>query len=125
LVETVLLLCGEESELILDLVETIGADAFTVEENDVVCIVAENAGRVVFLQNDAIVVGENLNGILYFDVHGFANLNGEHDSAQLVHFSDHSCRFHNVQIPFICYDDGNNFRRRKLEQFACISVFLL
>ena len=94
--ETVLLLCGEESELILDLVETIGADAFTVEENDVVCVVAEDAGGMILLEDDAAVVGEDLDGVLDLDVHRLADLNGEHDSAELVNFSDHSCRFHNV-----------------------------
>ena len=84
------------SELVLDLIEAIGADAFAVEEDDIVSVVAENAGGVIFLQNDAVVVGEDLDRVLYFNIHCFADLDGEDDSAQLVDLSDHSRRFHNV-----------------------------
>ena len=36
-------------QLVLDLIEAIGADAFAVEEDDIVSVVAENAGGVIFL----------------------------------------------------------------------------
>ena len=92
-------------QFFLDLIETSGADALAVEEDDIIGVVAEDAGRMIFLKDDAIIIGEDLDGILDLDVHGFADLNGEHDSAQLVDFSDHSGGFHNVWVPFICYGD--------------------
>ena len=94
-------------QLFLDLIQAICADALAVEEDDVIGVVTENAGGVIFLKNDAIVIGEDLDGILHLNVHGFADLDGEHDSAELVNFSDHSGGFHNVWVPFICYGNDN------------------
>ena len=94
--------CGR-SKLRLDLGQTVGADTLAAEEGDVVRVVAEYAGGVIFLQNDTVVIGEDLNSVLDLNVHRFANLNGENDSAQLVYFSYHSGGFHNMQVPFICY----------------------
>ena len=83
------------SELLLELIQTFGANTLAVEKYDVVGVVAENAGRVVLLENDTVIIGENLNGILYFDVHCLSDFDRKNDSSQLVYFSDHSGGFHN------------------------------
>ena len=76
--------------MFLELIEAICADTLAVEEDDVVRVIAENACRVIFLQNDAVIVGKDLNSILDLDIHGFSDLDRENDSAQFIHFSDHS-----------------------------------
>ena len=48
----------------LELFDAVGADAFAVEDGDVLGAVAKDAGGVVFLEDDAIVVGEDLDGVL-------------------------------------------------------------
>ena len=95
--------CCDRSELCLDLCQTVGTDTLAAEEGDVVRVVAEYAGGMIFLQDDAVIIGEDLDGILYLNVHCFTDFNGENDSTQLVYFSYHSCGFHNMQVPFICY----------------------
>lgn len=94
--------------MLLDLIEASGTDALTVKENDIVGVVAENAGGMIFLKDDAVIVGEDLDRVLYLDVHRLADLDGENNSAQLVNFSDHTCRFHNWVCPFICYSNCLN-----------------
>ena len=87
--------CHLHSKMLLELIQASGANALAVEENDVICVVAEDAGRVVFLKNDAVIIGEDLDGVLNLDVHCFSDLDRKNDSSQLVYFSDHSCGFHN------------------------------
>ena len=82
-------------EMLLELIEAIGADALAVEKYNVVGIVAEDTCRMIFLQDDAVIVGEDLDGVLNLDVHGLSDLDRENDSAQLIYFSNHSGGFHN------------------------------
>ena len=85
-----LLLFIVSSEVLLELIQTICADALTIEENNVVGVVAEDTCRVIFLQNDPVIIGEDLDRVLDLDVHCFADLDRKNDSSQLVDFSDHS-----------------------------------
>ena len=83
-----------QSELLLHLFNARGANTLAVEINDIVNVVAENAGRLILLQDDAVVVGKDFNGVLLLDVQNFADLDGEDDSSQLVDLANHSGRFH-------------------------------
>ena len=96
-----LLLFIVSSEVLLELIQTICADALTIEENNVVGVVAEDTCRVIFLQNDAVVISEDFDGVLYLDVHRLSDLDRQNDSTQLIYFSNHSSGFHNFQFPFI------------------------
>ena len=80
----------KKSELCLELLEAISANSLVVEVNNVVGVSAEYAGGLVFLKDDLIVVGEDLNGVLYVDIHYFSYLDGENDSSKLVYFSYNS-----------------------------------
>ena len=51
-----------------DLLKASLADSFTVEENDVVCIVTENAGGLILLKNYLIFIGKYLDRILLLDI---------------------------------------------------------
>ena len=78
----------------LHLFDASTADALTVEIYGVVCAVAEDAGGLILLQDDAIVVGEDFDGILLLDIQNLSYFNGKHDSSQLVNLTDYSRRFH-------------------------------
>jgi hypothetical protein len=80
-----------KSEIFLDSVKTIGADALSVKESYVVNVAAEDASGGVFLENDALVVNKDLYGILYIYVKRFAKLDGEYDPAELIDFANDSC----------------------------------
>ena len=77
-----------------DLLEAILTNALAVKENYIVCICAEYAGGLIFLQNDSVFVGENFKRVLFSDVHCLADADGEHYAAELVYFSYYSGWFH-------------------------------
>ena len=52
----------KRSELCLELLKAVGANSLVVEVNNVVGVSAEYAGGLVFLKDDLIVVGKDLNG---------------------------------------------------------------
>ena len=79
------------SELCFDLFKAICADALVVKVNNIVGVAAENAGGLIFLENDLIVIGKDLNGIFDVDIHNFSDLDGKNDSSELVYFSYDSC----------------------------------
>ncbi len=89
-------------KLVLDLLETLGTDSLTVKENDIVGISAENAGGRILLKNDSFIVDKDFNGILYVDIKRTADLDGEHDSSELINAAYYSGRFHWEIPPKLC-----------------------
>ena len=63
----------------------------------------EDAGRLILLQDDLVLLYVDLKCIAVTDVHGFADLNGQYNSAELVNFSDHSGLFHRAYPPVFGY----------------------
>jgi hypothetical protein len=62
-----------------------------LEEDDVIGTVAENAGGLIFLQNDLIFVGEDLERVFFVDVHYLSDAYGENYSSKLVYFPCDTC----------------------------------
>ena len=58
----------------------IAADILTLEVDNVLCVTAEYAGRLVLLEDDMIAVNVDFQSVLYFDAHSAAQLNREHDA---------------------------------------------
>ena len=79
--------------------QAILAEQFSFEIRYVVGIAAENTGGFVFLKNDSVLFNVNFKGVTVVNIHVFSDFDGEHDSSELIHFSYHSCRFHN-RFPF-------------------------
>lgn len=80
--------------MILHLFNAGCTDALAVEINDIVNLVAENAGGLILLQNDLVFVNENFNRVLLLNVQGLSDFDGKNDSAQLVYLANDSRRFH-------------------------------
>ena len=78
--------------------QTILADQLALVVSYVVAVLAENAGRCVFLQDDLVGIDVDLQGILGTDVENAADLLGENDSAKRVYGSYDSCGFHMVYL---------------------------
>ena len=70
--------------------KAIGADALVFVKGDAVNVGTKYAGRFIFLQNDASLVGEDLQCVAYVDVHALTNFSRQNNSAELVYFSYHS-----------------------------------
>ena len=71
----------------LDLCKTILANSFAAEIHDVVSIVAEDAGGLIFLKNYLVLVCEDLKRILFVYVHDLTDADGKNDSSKLVYLS--------------------------------------
>ena len=57
------------------------ADVFAFEVDDFVGLSAENTGRLVLLENDAIAININLQGILFANAKCPSQFDGNHDSS--------------------------------------------
>ena len=86
------------SELSLKFFNTSCANAFAVEINDIVSVVAENASGLILLQNDLIAVCKDLDSISLLDVQDFSDLDRKHDSSQLVNLTYYTGRFHKILL---------------------------
>ena len=62
--------------------------------------IAEHAGGLVLLQDDAIILGEDLQFIPFSNVQNSAQLDGQYDSSQFVYFADNASGFHIFVHPF-------------------------
>lgn len=62
--------------------------------------IAENARSLVLLQDDAIILGEDLQFIPFSDIQYSAQLDGQYDSSQFVYFADNAGGFHIFVHPF-------------------------
>ena len=87
---------GVSSEEIFQLLQTFSANALISEVYHVGGIVTEHAGGLILTKHDGIPVGEDLNRVLFMNVHHLAKLNGKNDASQLVHLSYNTRRFHFV-----------------------------
>ena len=83
-----------------ELFHTLLADVVSLVCHNVVHAVAENAGRLIFLQDNTVSVDKNLERILVVDVKCFAQFRRNDDTAKIVNGTDDSCGFHVWHIPF-------------------------
>ena len=119
---TVLLIPSIGARVSIGMIKTAFADALACEKHDVVRIGAEGAGRLIFLQNDAPLVGKDLKGILFFQIQCTADLNGQHKAPQLIDLSGDSGGFHHIfllnikiRVCSVLFDLAFIINRRKLD----------
>ena len=85
--------------ILSDLPGTFLADIFPPVGNEPLLGRAEDAGGLVFLQDDAVILHEDLQLIPFRDVQGAAKFDRQDDTSQIVHFSNDPRRFHSCQLP--------------------------
>ena len=74
--------------------ETIRADELALEICYVACVVAEDAGRLILLEDDLVLVNEDIDCVAVLDVHCVSDLDREYYSAEFVDLSYDTSRFH-------------------------------
>lgn len=62
--------------------------------------IAEHARGLVLLQDDAIILGEDLQFIPFSDIQYPTQLDRQYDSSQFVYFADNAGGFHIFVHPF-------------------------
>jgi hypothetical protein len=70
------------------------ADVLALVVDDILSVVAENAGRLILLEDDGRFVNINLKRVLLSDIKSSAKLDRQDDSAKAVHLSYDAGRFH-------------------------------
>ena len=78
----------------------LGAYIFVLEGRYPFGAAAENAGGLVFSQDNFIAFDENFDGVLFVDLQCAAQFYGDHDSAQVVHLAYYSGRLHLLATSF-------------------------
>ena len=73
------------------LLHAVGADALAAVVLDVPAITAEDAGRLVLLENNGLAVDIDFDSVLLRNVECTAQLDGQNDSAELDDLSDDTC----------------------------------
>ena len=71
----------------LELLKAVFADPLFLIHNHVVRIPAENARGLVFFEDDAILLNEDLDGVLCLKSEAFSCFYGKNDSSEFVYFS--------------------------------------
>jgi hypothetical protein len=69
-------------------------DITAFENRDVIRITAENAGRLVLLEDYFIILNENLQRVAVVKLHGSPELYRQHDASQIIDPSYDTCVFH-------------------------------
>jgi hypothetical protein len=101
---------------LLDLFHTAAADALALKQNDTVHVRAKRAGGLIFLQNNAPLVGEDLKSILFLNAQRASDFNGQHKTSQLVDLSCDSGGFHHHSSLFDLFSSVYYYTATK---FAC------
>lgn len=89
---------------------TIPANVFPFKPDNALRAAAEDAGGFIFFQHNLILFHKDFQVILFADVQGSSQLDGEYDPTKLVHFSDNSYCFHAVSFLFLTYDGDRGGR---------------
>lgn len=73
---------------------------------------AENTVRFMLTEDDLVTVQMNFQFVAFSNIQGSTKFNGKYDTAQLIHFSDDTCRFHINRPPLrlILLFDYNYFQ---------------
>ena len=86
---------GIKSELsaLLECLDALGADILAAENDDIPGVITENAGGLIFFQNDGRSIHIDLQGVFLRDIQCTAQFDGKDDTAQLIDLPDNAGRF--------------------------------
>ena len=81
----------KERLFLCQFLQTLAADVFAFKIDNIVCAVAEDASRLVFVENNLISIYKNFQGVFYINSQGTAQLNGQDNAAQFIYSSYNTC----------------------------------
>jgi len=68
--------------------------------DNILCVVTENAGWLILSQNNGIVVNIYLQRVLFRDIQGSAKLDWQYYTPEFIYFSYYACRFQIKASPY-------------------------
>lgn len=81
----------EERLCVFEFFEAVLADKLALEIGYVVSVTAENAGRLIFFEDDLVLVGEDFNRVVCAEVKCCSELDRDDKTAHRVNFSYDAC----------------------------------
>lgn len=81
------------------LLQAIRADKLAHKGTDISCIIAENARRMILLEDDSIIFNKDFQGVTNRDVKCSAQLNRQNDASEFVKLANYASRFHGKTPP--------------------------
>ena len=72
--------CLDQSRLVDQSGDAGGTNILSLIEFKVIIAIADNAGRLMLFQYDRVICHVNLQGVALCDIHGTAQLDGQHDA---------------------------------------------
>ena len=70
------------------------ADKLALVFNEVLCLAAEDAVGLMLLEDDAVALYIDFNGVLFGQIEGSSHFNGQNDSSKLVELTNDTGGFH-------------------------------
>ena len=83
-----------------DLLQTFCADILSANCDNIFCVAAENASRLILFQHDVVAVDEDFDRIFMTNVECSAKFDGKNNSSELIDLSHDSRSLHRVS-PFL------------------------
>ena len=80
--------------LVFQLFDAVRADVLSLVVNDILCAVAENACRMIFVKDDIISVYKYLKRVSLCDVQSASKLYRKDNTSELINLSNNTGRFH-------------------------------
>lgn len=119
--------CLLRSNLVLKLLDAVGADVLALVIDDVFGAVTENAGRVILMKNNVITINKNLESILFSNIQGAAKFDGQNDTSELINFSDNSGRLQTTNLQSVSNQRSypTNIRANYIKSKRSVKVFRL
>ena len=79
-----------KSKFCSELCNAVRADILALEADHILCIVAENAGRLIFAENNIISVNIYFQCIFLRDIQSAAHLDRQYNTAKLIDLTNDS-----------------------------------
>ena len=78
------------SKLCSQLCDAVGADILAFKVDYVLCVIAENAGRLIFAENNVVSVNIYFQCVFLRDIQGASHLDRQNDAAEFIDLTDNS-----------------------------------
>jgi len=111
----------------LDLFKAGGADIFALIVDNILCIRAENTGRLVLFKDNHVAFGVNLDRISFCDIKSSAKFDRYYDSSEVIKFPDYTGGFQvgyslSSFVDCICNISNMLFLCRIITYCNCLSM---
>jgi len=89
------------AQLLRDFLDTGRTDIASLIGDDILCVAAEDTGRLILLENDGVILNKDFEWIPFADLECAAQFNGQDDTAEVIDFADDTGGFQGGFLLFV------------------------